>query len=396
MFYQVIFNFAHFLNKLENKSMQNRFVVNGNIKDVQDVILAYELLEAEFKINLYITERKLLTAEQIEFLQKEWITGAPFTFPEGIQLINPDINEDSIVPADIKSDKTGEIRHFQNEWAVQLLTNKLWEVYIQRLDELKAKADGLTTYSKDLFEDTKSFWEQVLENKKERNITQSRLDKIKEDVNVIFDKLKTFRKTESEEFEKISKAALEEVVGKLDAVKKKVTEKANFKDLADEIKKVQQSVRQLRLTKSHDTALRKAFDDAFHYLNETRKSYFSTKNESRVAGLKEVIGKMEAGLERDRKDLEYFTNKAEKPKIGSLELQLLKVRLRQISETIQSKEEKLKDIYKTMESLLRQSGTKEQPASEATEHHVEVKETATPAIEVTEAPEAEQPSAEKE
>ncbi len=153
--------------------MQNRFVVNGNIKDVQDVILAYELLEAEFKINLYVTERKLLTAEQIEFLQKEWITSAPFTFPEGMQLINPDINEDSIVPADIKSDKTGEIRHFQNEWAVQLLTNKLWEVYIQRLDELKAKADGLTTYSKDLFEDTKSFWEQVLENKKERNITKS-------------------------------------------------------------------------------------------------------------------------------------------------------------------------------------------------------------------------------
>jgi chromosome segregation ATPase len=112
------------------------------------------------------------------------------------------------------------------------LTNKLWEVYIQRLDELKAKADGLTTYSKDLFEDTKSFWEQVLENKKERNITQSRLDKIKEDVNVIFDKLKTFRKTESEEFEKISKAALEEVVAKLDGVKKKVTEKANFKDLS--------------------------------------------------------------------------------------------------------------------------------------------------------------------
>lgn len=77
----------------------------------------------------------------------------------------------------------------------------------------------------------------------------------------------------------------------------------------------------------------------------------------------------------------------------------MKVRLRQISETIQSKEEKLKDIYKTMESLLRRSGTKEQTASEATEHQVEVKETALPVVEVTSevaTPETEAPATEVE
>ncbi len=333
--------------------MQNRFVVTGNIQETQQVLLAYELLENEFKINLFIFDKKLLTPDQAEVLQNKWIEGEDFAFPEGTQLINPDINEDSILPEHIKSEKTGEIRHFQNEWAVQLLTNKLWEVYLNKLEELKSKAESLNTYSRELFEDTKSFWEQVLENKKEQNITQARLDKIKDDVNAIFEMLKTFRKSESEEFDKASKAALDHIKNKLEDIKKKVEAKANFKALADEIKQIQYNFRQQSFSKSHEAAVRKAFDDTFHFLNEARKSYFSNKNEGRVAGLQEVIKKMEAGLARDKSDFDYFTAKIERPKIQSLELQLLKVRLRQIKDTIDSKEEKLNDIYKTMESLMK-------------------------------------------
>jgi hypothetical protein len=169
--------------------MQNRFVVTGNIQESQQVLLAYELLENEFKINLHVVDKKSLSPEQIDVLQNKWIVGEAFEFPKKTQLINPDINEDSILPENIKTEKTGEIRHFQNEWAVQLLTNKLWEVYLNRLEELKSKSETLNNYSRELFEDTKAFWEQVLENKKERNITQGRLDKIKEDVNAIFEKL---------------------------------------------------------------------------------------------------------------------------------------------------------------------------------------------------------------
>jgi hypothetical protein len=70
---------------------------------------------------------------------------------------------------------------------------------------------------------------------------------------------------------------------------------------------------------------------------------------------------MEKGLEHDRKDMEYFTKKADNPRIQSLELQLLKVRIRQIKETITSKEDKLKDIEKTLESILRQAGKASKP-----------------------------------
>jgi hypothetical protein len=297
----------------------------------------------------------------MEALSNDWVNGGTFVFPEGTEIISPDINADSILPDHIKSDKTGEIRHKQNEWAVQLLTNKLWESYLIELDNLKKRSADLAGYDKGLFEDAKSYWERVLEHKKERNITQERLDKIKEDVNAIFEQLKAFRKTESAEFEKSSNAVRDMIAEKLNQIKLKADEKANFKTLHEDIKALQHEIRNQHFLKSDETAVRKAFDDAFHYISEQRNRYFTDKFETRISGLKDVIFRMEKGLEHDRKDMEYFTKKADNPRIQSLELQLLKVRIRQIKETITSKEDKLKDIEKTLESILKQAGKGTKP-----------------------------------
>jgi hypothetical protein len=336
--------------------MQSRFITTGIVKDTQDVILAYELKEAEFRLDLHVIPRKALSKESLEALSNDWVSGVAFEFPEGTETISPDINADSILPDHIKSDKTGEIRHKQNEWAVQLLTNKLWESYLIELENLKKRSAELASYDKGLFDDAKSYWERVLEHKKERNITQERLDKIKEDVNAIFEQLKTFRKTESAEFEKTSNTTKETILEKLNQIKSRADEKANFKALHEEIKAVQNEFKGHRFLKSDENAVRKAYDDAFHYINEQRNKYFSDKFESRISGLKDVISKMQKGLDRDRKDVEYFEKKANSPRIQSLELQLLKVRIRQLKETISSKEDKLKDIEKTLESVLRQAG----------------------------------------
>ena len=340
--------------------MQPRFVTSGTVNDEQEVILAYELNELAFKLSLYVIPKKSLTKKLLESLSNDWVAGGNFEFPKDTELITPDINADSILPDTIKTDRTGEIRHKQNEWAVQLLTNKLWESYLLELDALKKRARELNSYDKSLFEDAKSYWERVLEHKKERNITQERLDKIKEDVNAIFEQLKTFRKTESAEFEKVSNTIRDNVTTQLEEVKKRADEKANFKTLHDDIKAVQHEIRNRHFLKSDETVIRKAFDDAFHYISEQRNRYFSDKFETRISGLKEVIEKMEKGMQRDQADLDYFTKKADNPRIQSLELQLLKVRLRQIKETLASKEEKLSDIKKTLEGVLRQAhkGTK--------------------------------------
>ena len=364
--------------------MQSRFITTGNVKDSVEVVLAYELKEAEFRLDLHVIPKKLLTKALMESLSTDWVNGGEFVFPQGTETIYPDINADSILPEDIKSDKTGEIRHKQNEWAVQLLTNKLWESYLLELEALKKRSVELSGYDKGLFEDAKSYWERVLENKKERNITQERLDKIKEDVNAIFEQLKSFRKTESAEFEKSSNSARDIIIERLGQIKGRADEKANFKTLHEDIKAIQHEFRNQHFLKSDENAVRKAFDDAFHYISEQRNKYFSDKFEVRITGLRDVIHRMQKGIEHDIKDVEYFERKADNPRIQSLELQLLKVRIRQLRETITSKEEKLKDIEKTLESVLKQAGkstkpekgskeetqTPNKPADEAAEEHV--------------------------
>jgi len=335
--------------------MLSRFTVTGINKAEEAVLLAYQLHEELFKLDLYITPKKSLSAEQIKFLENNWVDGENFEFGELTILITPNLNADSILPEDIKSEETGKIRTKQNEWAYQLLTAKLWESYLLELEELKKRAAALVQYDRQLFDESKAFWERVLEHKKQRDISQSGLDKIKDDVNAIFEKLKTFRKSESAEFEQASAKLRDEVLAKIEAFKAGVSDKSNFKELQEELKTLQTESRKSRYTKSDDATLKKAFDTIFHFVNQQRNLYFNDKTAVRVKGLTEVIQKMETSLNRDKKDLDYLEKKANGNNIRSLELQLINVKKNLLNDTIASKEAKLKDIRATLEKIQKNS-----------------------------------------
>lgn len=356
--------------------MLSRFTAVGTTADDKQVLLAYELKEDEFKVNLYVTPKKALSAEDIAKLEKEWVEGGEFTFPEETSTINPNLNAETILPDDIRSEETGKIRSKQNEWAYQLLTAKLWESYLHELEELKKRATELTQYDRQLFDEAKSFWERVLEHRKGRDISQEGLDKIKDDVNSIFEKLKTFRKTESAEFEAASAKLRDELVAKLDEIGKRADANANFKALIEELKALQQAARKNRYTKGDENTIRKAFDSIFQHVNDQRNHFFSDKTASRIKGLTEVVQKMEASLARDKKDLEYLDKKTNSANIKSLELQLIKVKTNMLNEAIASKEEKLKDIRATLEKLQKQAtrATKEEQPENGAEK-AEVTET---------------------
>lgn len=349
--------------------MTSRFTTTGTNADDKPVLLAYELKEYEFKVDLYIIPKKKLKADTLAFLEKNWVEGEAFEFPDGTEIVNPKLQgEDSILPDGIRSEESGKIRSKQNEWAYMLLTAKLWESYLVELEDLKKKATALTQYDRQLFDDAKSFWERVLEHRKERDISQERLDKIKDDVNSIFEKLKTFRKTESAEFEAASAKQRDGILAKVEELKKRADAHANFKSLLEELKNLQQESRKNRYTKADDIQLRKAFDSLFQFVNEQRNLFFSDKTSSRIKGLTEVVQKMEHSLNRDKSDLAYLDRKENSNNIKSLELQLIKVKKNLLNEAIASKEEKLKDIRNTLEHLQKQAArVNKKPESETTE-----------------------------
>ncbi len=337
--------------------MLSRFTAKGVTSDDKDVILAYQLNELEFKVDLHIVPLKALESYALAQLENQWVAGEEFTFPESTTTTNPKLQgEDSILPENIRSEETGKIRSKQNEWAYTLLTAKLWESYLLELDALKKRSDDLAQYDRQLFEDAKSFWERVLEHKKERDISQDRLDKIKGDVNTIFEKLKTFRKAETSEFEAASAKLRDEIFAKAEDLKSRITEKANFKALLEEHKVLQIESRKNRYTKTDDGNVRKTLDGLFHYINDQRNTFFNDITSSRIKGLTEVVEKMELSLARDKKDLEHLQRKSESNRANQLEVQLIKLKTNMLNDTIASKEVKLKDIRATLDNLQKQSG----------------------------------------
>jgi len=327
--------------------MQTRFTAKGTAGDGKEVSLAFELLEEAFLVSLSIIPKAAFSNEQLE----QWAAGEAIQLPKGTVTVQPNLNEDSILPADIKSEETGKIRAKQNEWAYRLLTNKLWESYLIELEALKKQASELTSYSRSLFDDAKSFWERVLEHKKERDISQSKLDEIKEEVNKIFEVLKELRKNEGAQYEQSSAKLRDEILALIETFKTKLVEGAQFKELFEELKQMQLGIRGKRFTKSDDNNIRKAFDAAFQQLNEARNSFASNKNSSRIENLSKIVGSMEKSLQRDKTDLDYYTKKINNPKANALEVQLVKLKLNMIQEAISSKEVKIADIHKTLEKL---------------------------------------------
>ena len=327
--------------------MQTRFTAKGTAGDGKEVSLAFELLEEAFLVSLSIIPKAAFSNEQLS----QWAAGETIQLPEGTVTVQPNLNEDSILPADIKSEETGKIRAKQNEWAYLLLTNKLWESYLIELETLKKQAAELTSYSRSLFDDAKGFWERVLEHKKERDISQSKLDEIKEEVNKIFEVLKGLRKNEGAQYEESSAKLRDEIFALIETFKTKLVEGAQFKELFEELKQMQLGIRGKRFTKADDNNIRKAFDAAFQQLNEARNSFASNKNASRVENLSKIVGSMEKSLQRDKADLDYYTKKINNPKANALEIQLVKLKLNMIQEAISSKEVKIADIHKTLEKL---------------------------------------------
>ena len=50
--------------------MQSRFTAKGVTSDNKDVLLAYQLKQEEFKVDLYIIPKKALKADMLEQLEK--------------------------------------------------------------------------------------------------------------------------------------------------------------------------------------------------------------------------------------------------------------------------------------------------------------------------------------
>lgn len=351
--------------------MRSRIVIWGEDANKEKVLLALELKERENKVLIYTFPLEVATEEFNQLLLNKWRNNEEVSFPEQHTVIERNLSmTESILPDDLKVEKTDIINRAQAEWHFIVLSSKMYELYKSELDELKSKIDNLAKYDPSLWDEMVAFWSKVQEQVKEKIIFKDQANILKDRVNNLFEKLKALKKELDREFEEQSKVLADQFFKNIDELVEKIEKGISLTPLFDELKEIQNKFNDTKFTKFDRNEVRNKLDKAFKLLKEKRGSEDRIKRNSqsgrliaRYNGLIEAIKKMEASLNRDKKDREFEERKIAQTD-GQLELQIRQAKLVMINERINSKELKLQDMLRLQKQLEQKIEKEKQRAAE--------------------------------
>ena len=338
--------------------MKNKLVLWGTNGSDERILIALELRPDDNKVDIWSFPDAVATEEFSQQLFNDWRDNKEVAFPEGSNKQERELTiTDSLLPDDIKVERGDLINRAQTEWHFVVLSSKLARVYSTELEELGTKINALQEYSKDVWEELKSFWEKVQQQVQDRNLLREHADDIRERTNNLFAVMKTMREKANEQFRKVSKENLEKLYESLSKVEQELQENFRFQPLFEELKNLQRQFRKVKLTREDRNKVWDRLDAAFKKVKEIRfgeessegKSS-SNRSERRLSGLDEAINKMQKSIERDQRDLQGENERIARTD-GQLEAQIRQAKIMMIEERIRSKEEKLKDMVKTRDSL---------------------------------------------
>lgn len=351
--------------------MRSRIVIWGEAANKEKVLLALELKERENKVLIYTFPLEVATEEFNQLLLNKWRNNEEVSFPEQHTVIERNLSmTESILPDDLKVEKTDIINTAQAEWHFIVLSSKMYELYKSELDELKSKIDNLTGYESSMWDEMVAFWSKVQEQVKEKIIFKDQANILKDRVNNLFEKLKTLKKDLDREFEEQSKVLADQFSENINELVEKIEKGISLTPLFDELKEIQIKFNDAKFTKSDRNKVWNKIDKAFKLLKEKRGSEDRLKRNSesgrliaRYNGLIEAIKKMESSLNRDKKDREFEERKIAQTD-GQLELQIRQAKLVMINERINSKELKLQDMLQVQKELEEKIEKEKQRAAE--------------------------------
>lgn len=353
--------------------MKTKLVLWGENASDEKILVALELVEKDNKVLLHTFPQAIATEEFYQSLTKEWRDGAEVTFPEGHTTQERVLSvSESLLPEDIKVERTDVISRAQVEWHFVVLSSKLYEMYKEELDDYKEKVSELSEFSEGVWNDMKEFWSKVQKQVNEKNLFREHAGVLKERTNNLFDKLKELRKVAQKDFESRSAEAAATFKSQLDQIEDKIEKGLGLKPLFEELKALQKKLYGEKLTKGDRKSIFDQLDVAFKKVKEKRfgeKEGSSSSNnpasrlESRYQGLLNAINKMERSIKRDKNDMAFQDRKIDQTD-GQLELQIRQAKQKMIEERINSKSAKLDDMLKTKAELERRMQLEQRKAED--------------------------------
>lgn len=343
---------------LQRRIMKSKIVLWGTNAQDEKILIAIALRPESNKVDIYTFPEEVATEDFYQQMMKDWRDGEGFELPENHTHLERELSiSESLLPDEIKVERTDLIQRAQTEWHFVVLSSKMRQVYETELAELKEKVEGLKEYDKEVWESLKEYWSKLQQQIKDRNLLHEHADALRDVTNELFDKMKGMRAQLDKEFEEGSAKVRDTFLATLESITERIKKGEKFQALFEELKKLQSQFHQSTFTRDDRSTVWDKLNKAFKEVKAKRFGGASEDSstqiqrlERRIKGLVNAIAKMEHSIKRDYSDLEYERRKVEST-AGQLEAQIRQAKIVMIEERVRSKDEKLKDMNSTLETL---------------------------------------------
>ncbi len=341
--------------------MKKKIVIWANDENDQKILVGLELKAEENKIAIHTFPEEVATEVFYNEMMENWRNDKDVSFPEGHTTVEKPLSiTESILPDNIKVNRSDVVNRAATEWQFIVLSTKLYEMYKSELEEKKEKVMEMSTFDNSVWAEMKEFWNKVQGQVFDNNLLRDHANQLKEHTNSIFDKLKKLRASLDKEFDELSKRNKGVFNAKLVEIDEKINKGLGLKPIFEELKKLQGEYKNTKFNRKDRAEIWDRLDGAFKKVKANKpgggnKVHADGNNplqrvERRYAGLMSAINKMQSSINRDQKDIDYESRKINTTD-GQLEQQIRQAKLKMIEGRIASKKVKLADMNKTKAEL---------------------------------------------
>jgi len=356
--------------------MKDRIVLRGADKDEKKILITIQLVESKNQVHIHTIPEKAVNTDLEKTIRKEWIEGQDSVLPEEAILLERSLNEEHLLPEDIKTIQTELIRKTEKEWQVHVLTNRLFLATKIEFEALKSEVERLDSYDNNVWNRAKDFSNKIKNYAIDSQLRRSQTNELRKELDKVFDKLKSLQNSAKEAYKGISTKLSTDFLAKISEIASSANNPNNAKNAFENLKTLQMEFNKAKLLPEDWRKVKKELNDTFETIKGIRKNSWDERLGNRLNGLKSAIDKMETSIARDKESAEYQNSRKGSSRATQLEEQLRSAKIQLIEERIRSKTEKLDDMKITLKNLEKKSGGKKKAKAKTesrTEKKTEVK-----------------------
>jgi hypothetical protein len=337
--------------------MKKRLVLWGKTPENERVLIAIGYDDGKSIVSTYVFTESEVTEEFHNQMMNLWREGNEVPFPNVLHQLEQNIGEASLlIPEGVTSERDDLIDKARAEWNYLNMSNKLASVYKAELEDIGDKINNARRYEQSNWDELRDYWNKVQQQIREKNLFPAHYRALKNEVNKLFDTLKSTRKEMDELLKKDSESNRDVFFKKLEEIEEKIKEGLSLQPLFEDLKGIQREFNKSRMLREHKNKVFKVLDGLFKEIKEkkfgdTGSKPGASKFQKRYDGLINAMKKMQYSIDRDKKELDFQDKRIESSDAGQLESQIRQAKIKMIEERMKSKQVKLDDMLKIKQQL---------------------------------------------